>query len=40
MQFRYFNFADPTGLQISWRGSFASGVRYQDVMTELVANRG
>lgn len=39
MQFRYFNFADPIGIKISWRGSFAAGERYQDVISGLVAER-
>lgn len=40
MQFRYFNFADPVGVKIAWRGSFAAGERYQDVLPDLVAARG
>lgn len=40
MQFRYFNYADPTGIKISWRGSYAAGERYQDVISGLVAERG
>jgi hypothetical protein len=37
MQWRMFNFADPTGIKIGWRGSFAAGIKFQDVMPELVA---
>jgi len=35
MQFRYFNFAEPTGIRIGWRGSFAAGVKFSDIMPEL-----
>jgi len=38
MQWRLFNFADPVGIKIGWRGSFAAGVKYQDVLPELVAS--
>ncbi len=38
MQWRLFNFADPVGIKIGWRGSFAAGVRFQDIVPELVAN--
>jgi hypothetical protein len=37
MQWRLFNFADPTGIKIGWRGSFAAGVKFQDILPELVA---
>ncbi|MEM9012106.1 MAG: phytanoyl-CoA dioxygenase family protein [Pseudomonadota bacterium] len=37
MQFRYFNFADPVGRRLSWKGSFAAGVDFSDVMPELAA---
>lgn len=37
MQWRLFNFADPAGIKIGWRGSFAAGVRFQDVIPELAA---
>lgn len=36
MQMRYFNFADPTGMKIGWRGSFASGRTVRDVHPELI----
>ncbi len=38
MQFRYFNFLDPTGVRIAWKGSFASAVDFRDVHPELVAD--
>ncbi|MCR9240250.1 MAG: phytanoyl-CoA dioxygenase family protein [Rhodobiaceae bacterium] len=37
MQFRYFNFADPTGQKIAWAGSFASGTSFETVLPELLA---
>lgn len=37
MQFRYFNYADPLGVKISWKGSFAAGLRYSDLIPELEA---
>lgn len=39
IQSRYFNFADPVGLRIGWKGSFAAGVKFADVLPELVARR-
>lgn len=39
MQWRIFNFADPVGVRLGWRGSFAAGVKFQDVVPELVAHR-
>lgn len=39
MQWRMFNFADATGIKIGWRGSFATGVKFQDVIPELVAEK-
>ncbi|MGI9289870.1 MAG: phytanoyl-CoA dioxygenase family protein [Gammaproteobacteria bacterium] len=36
MQSRFFNFMDPTGLKISWKGSFSSGLTIADVHPELV----
>ena len=35
MQMRYFNFAEPTGIKIGWKGSFASGVKVEEVHPEL-----
>jgi hypothetical protein len=36
MQLRYFNFRDPTGIRIGWRGSYAAGVDFTRVHPELV----
>jgi len=36
MQMRYFNFEDPTGIRIGWKGCFAAGITLQDVHPELV----
>ncbi len=36
IQFRYFNFADPIGVRIGWKGSFSAGVRFEDVLPELL----
>ena len=38
MQMRYFNFADPTGMKIGWRGSFAAGVSIRDIHPELIVD--
>lgn len=38
MQFRYFNFADPTGIQHGWSGSYAADVDFRDVHPELCAD--
>lgn len=38
IQFRYFNFAEPIGIRIGWKGSFAAGVKFADVLPELVAD--
>lgn len=38
MQFRYFNFLDPTGVRIAWKGSFAAGVDFREVHPDLVAD--
>jgi len=37
MQFRYFNFHEPTGVRIGWRGSYAAGVDFSTLHPELVA---
>lgn len=37
MQWRMFNFADPTGVKLSWRGSFAAGQSFETILPELVA---
>ena len=38
MQFRYFNFADPTGRSHGWKGSFAAGVDFRTVHPELCCH--
>jgi hypothetical protein len=38
LQFRYFNFADPTGMAHGWKGSFASGVDFRSIHPELCAD--
>jgi len=35
MQFRYFNFCEPTGRSHAWRGSYAAGVDFRSVHPEL-----
>ncbi|KSV75024.1 MULTISPECIES: phytanoyl-CoA dioxygenase family protein [Ensifer] len=40
IQFRYFNFAEPVGIRIGWKGSFAAGVKFAEVLPELVAPQG
>jgi len=35
MQFRYFNFAEPTGRSYAWRGSYAAGVDFRTIHPEL-----
>ncbi len=37
MQWRMFNYADPIGVKLSWRGSFAAGQSFETVLPELVA---
>jgi ectoine hydroxylase-related dioxygenase (phytanoyl-CoA dioxygenase family) len=39
MQNRYFNYNDPTGIKISWRGSFASNNSIKDIHPELIADK-
>lgn len=39
MQFRYFNFLEPTGRSHGWRGSFAAGVDFASVHPELVLDK-
>lgn len=38
MQFRYFNFAEPTGRAHGWKGSFAAGVDFRTVHPDLCAD--
>lgn len=35
MQFRYFNFNEPTGMQYGWKGSFAAGIDFRTIHPEL-----
>lgn len=37
MQMRYFNFRDPLGISISWKGSFAAGENFKDLIPDIVA---
>lgn len=39
MQWRYFNFRDPSGIKIGWKGSFAAGQKFQDILPELFASK-
>jgi hypothetical protein len=34
IQFRYFNFNDPLGLKISWKGSFAGGQDFRAILAD------
>jgi hypothetical protein len=34
IQFRYFNFANPLGLKISWKGSFAGGQDFRAILDQ------
>jgi hypothetical protein len=38
LQFRYFNFNEPTGLAHGWKGSFAAGVDFTRIHPELCAD--
>jgi len=38
LQFRYFNFNDPTGLAHGWKGSFAAGLDFRQIHPELCAD--
>lgn len=35
MQFRYFDFSEPTGMSHGWKGSFAAGVDFRQIHPEL-----
>lgn len=37
MQWRMFNFADPTGIKLSWSGSFAMGQTFESIVSDLLA---
>lgn len=39
IQFRYFNYADPTGIDLSWQGSFAAGRDFAKILPELVVKK-
>ncbi|MBD2315390.1 MAG: phytanoyl-CoA dioxygenase family protein [Pseudanabaena sp. M135S2SP2A07QC] len=36
MQFRYFSFEDPSGININWTGCVANGIQLKDIHPELV----
>jgi hypothetical protein len=38
MQFRYFDFVEPTGMAHGWKGSFASGVEFRQIHPELCVD--
>ncbi len=38
MQMRLFNFLDPTGIRIGWKGSFTSGVDFRTIHPELCVD--
>lgn len=38
MQFRLFNFREPTGIRIAWKGSYAAGVDFGSIHPELMAD--
>lgn len=38
MQFRYFNFNEPTGISHGWKGSYAAGIDFRSVHPELCAD--
>jgi hypothetical protein len=38
MQFRYFNFNEPTGMRYGWKGSFASGFDFRTVHPDLCVD--
>lgn len=40
MQMRYFNFRDPEGIRISWKGGFNDGVKIEDVYPDLLIKSG
>jgi hypothetical protein len=39
MQFRWFDMLEATGITNNWKGSFASGVKFQDLHPELLIKR-
>lgn len=38
MQFRYFDFSEPTGMAHGWKGSFAAGVEFRQIHPELCVD--
>ena len=36
MQSRWFNYEDPLGRKIAWKGSFAAGINFAEILEELV----
>lgn len=38
MQFRYFDFVEPTGMAHGWKGSFAAGVEFRQIHPELCVD--
>lgn len=38
MQFRYFDFSEPTGMAHGWKGSFAAGVDFRQIHPELCVD--
>lgn len=40
MQFRYFNFTEPTGRSHGWKGSYAAGVDFRKIHPELIVQPG
>ena len=36
MQFRYFNFADPVGTAMGWKGSFATGTDFREILKNVA----
>ncbi len=39
IQYRYFNYREPVGIRIGWKGSFAAGVDFEKVLPELAMQR-
>ncbi|HEX4198421.1 MAG TPA: phytanoyl-CoA dioxygenase family protein [Caulobacteraceae bacterium] len=40
MQLRYFNFNDPVGIKIGWKGTFAEAEKLRDILPEVLAEQG
>lgn len=40
MQMRYFDFLDNTGQKLSWKGSFAEGIKFEEIHPELLITKG